>query len=411
MLLDLLQALLLLVAIAFVGRVVLALLPVGALGAHGARELPATWAASHLLGLLVLSVHVRAAWKLEPGPAWSSGWALVVPWLLVAAVRFAFLPGALVPRHEPRGERVPALALALGALSAAMVSTPWWIEQAVRREAAEVSICALRFTITEELAHSLAGMDSESGARIVGAASAIAALVFVAHALAVARRAPLARALAVAWLAWLVFLVRGLVWCDDHALLVLAFGAGAAASVEWIRRGDRRALALSALAFGAATVFTRSSWPASLACLLALGLASPRASRAAGATWCGISALFVMAHAARTAPAPTVAHGEALLLFLVPAFAFAASAYALRVLVLRRPDARERIDSTVKEARAVGGMLLLGTFAALGGTTDSWHFFAEGMPHLPAALLPFLGLVPLLVGLVGAPDECTLPPA
>ncbi|MBI5365048.1 MAG: hypothetical protein HZA53_17860 [Planctomycetes bacterium] len=418
MLLGLLQALLLLLAIAFVGRVVLALLPVGALGAHGARELPATWAVSHLLGVAAFALLASVVQAFELAPTWSSPWAFVVPWVVVGLVRVACLPGALVPRHAPRTAFVPAWVLGLALLAAVLATTPWWVAQEVTRgtETVGSSLRSGGRSFAETLALGFDVEEIHTAAVFVEAASAIALLVLVAHALAVARRSPVARALAVLWLAWLLFLVRGLIRYDEAVHSLLAFGGGTACSVAWFRRGDRRAQALAALALASGVLFEPTAWSSVLACLGVLLVASPRASLGRAALWSGAGALVVLLMAGEPyreldTPVLELPRAQILTVFLVPALALAASAYAVRVLVLRKQDPREIIDATTRESLAVGLMLVLGALAATAESDSRWMHFAEGMPHFPAALLPFLALVPLLVGLVGAPDERTLPPA
>lgn len=418
MLLGIFQALLLLLAIAFVGRVVLALLPVGALGSHGARELLATWAVSHLLGLATFTFAMRAADGLGLELAWGSARPFLLAWAVVAGARMLFLPGALVPRHPPRTERAHGVVFVVLAAAVALVGAAGCGEQ--ERIESPVSagfiVCSWEGPPPDGLP-ALLGLEQPGlGLPLLPTTSILALIVLVAHGLAVARRAPLARALVILWLAWLVFLVRGLVRAGNEAELLLAVGGGAASSVAWFRRGDRRGLAIAALALGSVAFFAPSAWGVALACLSVIVLASPRTAWRIAGTWCAVGTVLALVGACwRTEPLSTptteVPHASLLVAFLVPALALAASAHALRGLVLRKPDPRERIDGTTREAAAIGAMLLVGSLLALTLDAHAWTVFAEGMPHVPRALLPFLGLVPLLVGLVGAPDERTLPPA
>ncbi|MFO1010681.1 MAG: hypothetical protein U1F29_11520 [Planctomycetota bacterium] len=414
--LDTLQALLVLVAVAAVGRVVLALLPVGRIGGHGLGELPGTWAASHLLGMFVCGAQVLASEALR---VWNpAAWAMLAPWVLVAAARAAFLPGALVPRHAPRtavagaGVRALLVLAAVGAVAA--LGVPQGTLTAV--DTCGFASCSVDVDLTERIVRALGALNGTRGEQALHIASLLALVVFVFQGLATARRSPLARALALAWFAWLIFLARGLVGHRDATLVLLAFGAGAGASVEWFRRGDRRALAVSALAFSSAVAFAPDTWIAVSTALGVLFVGSPKASWRTAALWTGVGATIAVALSLRLGaellqPESSPPRGEMLVAFLVPALAIAASAYALRVLVLARPDPRERIAPTTRESLAVGAMLVFGSLGALGSLDSSWNLVAEGMPLLPSALLPLLPLVPLLVALVGAPDERTLPAA
>lgn len=409
---DFLQALLVLVVLAAVGRVVLALLPVGAIGGHGLGELSVTWAASHLLGMAALAFEVLVARTFGlPSGAW-----LLAPWALIALGRAAFLPGALVPRHVPRTAPRSALALGLAVAAAGLATAPWWIQRSVG-----AAYSAEGFALASNHAGLVRGLGMELGIAApsasfapVGVACVLALLVLVADALAVARRAPIARALVLAWLAWLLYLAGELVVLGDGASALLALGGGAAACVGWIRRGDRRALAIAALAFAAVVVFEPAAWRQASAALVVLVIASPRAAWKTTLAWCGAAGLVVvLAAGRRIAPALDVmaTPGTTLVAFLVPALAIAASAFAMRVIALRKPDPRERIDPTTRESTVIAAMLVLGALVALGEDGERWQRFAPGMPHVPEALLALLPLVPLLVGLVGAPDERTLPPA
>src|SRR5688572_17286887 len=91
----------------FAGRVLLSFLPPGEVGSHAWRELPATVATSLVLGCLAASL---------VGPTWALGIALGL-----ALVRWFTLPGAMVPRHRPPGERTRALDLVLA------LALPAWI--------------------------------------------------------------------------------------------------------------------------------------------------------------------------------------------------------------------------------------------------------------------------------------------
>lgn len=198
-----------LLAIAFVGRVILALLPPGLPGRHGLRELPATWAASHVLGGAALALESRLAdlVGLE-----LSRLALVAPWLLAAFARWITLPGAMVPRHEPLSEAPGMPARLLWATSGFVVL-------------------------------------AAAGSLHLGvAADGLALLACCSYALAVSRRSPTTRAIVVLALAGI--LAAAIARSEARAIpLALATGAGASFASVWMRRGDRRAAFLAVIAF------------------------------------------------------------------------------------------------------------------------------------------------------------------
>ncbi len=204
----------LLVACALVGRVLLSVLPPGLPGRHAPAELPATWAASHLLGGFALSLEASIPALVH---AQLSLPLFFAPWVLLALARWATLPGAVVPRHALPHETIGPLAFALMALAAGLV---------------------LAATIG-------AGRETSS------AADSLALLALASHGLAAARRAPITRAVAVLVLA--AAIAAAFRWSVVQSFaLPLAVGGGAALGVPWLRRADRRAGALSVLAFASA---------------------------------------------------------------------------------------------------------------------------------------------------------------
>src|SRR5262245_56765511 len=203
---DALEALLLLAEIAFVGRVVLAFLPPGLPGRHGLADLPATWAASHMIGRVAFDLQARLALPRL---------ALLAFALLLLLVRFLTLPAAMVPRHEPLA-RPPGSVARLLALAA---------------PAAVVAAAATRGV-----------------GRILPAADSIALLGCCAFALAASRRSPAGGAPAALVLASGV--ACAVAWEKPLRVeLALGVGAGAAFAAVWLRRGDRRAALLSVIAF------------------------------------------------------------------------------------------------------------------------------------------------------------------
>ncbi len=246
------QALLLLLAIALGGRVVLSLLPPGRPGYHEPRELPLTWAASHLLGLVVL--------------AGGGGVVTFAAFAAVASVRFATLPGALVPRHElasPRGgwQRARTFLLAL-------------------------------FVVAVFMRAGSAATAGDIG-RAVEVANVAALALLTAHGLDGTRRHP------VGTIAALVCLSM-----PSISLQALWFGGGAACAIRWWRLADRRAGLIAVIAFAAITAYFM--WPTShgspqrltaLALLvLILASASPSRPRIALASGSALLVLLMIAH-------------------------------------------------------------------------------------------------------------------
>jgi hypothetical protein len=206
----------LLVACALVGRVLLSVLPPGLPGRHAPTELPATWAASHLLGGFALSLEGSVLALLHAEVSLPLFFA---PWILLALARFATLPGAMVPRHPLPQEPIGPVAFALFVAAAALV------------------LGAALFD------HGQAS----------SAADALALLALASHGLATARRAPITRAVAVLVLA--AAIAASIHWSVARVFAVpLAVGGGAALGVPWLRRADRRAGALSVVAFSSAAL-------------------------------------------------------------------------------------------------------------------------------------------------------------
>lgn len=217
---DALEALARLAEIAFVGRVILSLCPPGMPGRHGPRDLFATWGACHVLGGIALAAEARAAELLGLD---LPGTSLAAPWLLAACLRWITLPGAMVPRHEPLAENPGAIARALAA--AAPLAVVLGVMRATNGDS-----------------------DRSGIVHVAIAADAIALLACVSFALAAARRAPTARAIAV--LLFGAGLGAAIAFAQVQAIpLALGMACGAAFGAVWLRRGDRRAAVLSGIAF------------------------------------------------------------------------------------------------------------------------------------------------------------------
>jgi hypothetical protein len=239
----------LLVLALVLGRILLSFLPAGEPGGHSLRKLPATAAASLVLGaglLLGLSFVSDDPWLPALGLGAAGG-----------LLRWATRPAGIVPRHElPReGGRWLSRLLYLGALVPAFLRWP-------QGETDQAELASL------EIVHRLA---------------LLVLLVGVEHGLAIARRAPLARRFLVLGLSLCLFRENGntrsiseLVERIDAA----CWSCGAAFALAWLRRADRRSGALAVACF----VIGRP-WGAfegallALAALLALVVCSARPAR------------------------------------------------------------------------------------------------------------------------------------
>lgn len=237
-------------AVALIGRLVLSFFPPGDPGGHLPRELPETAATSLVLGWLavgVAAIPLAHAWVgLADGGSSAARWLphALAAGLLVALVlvRWATLPGAMVPRHavaqETFGRARPLLAVTVLA----------WLAHALLTDA------------------------------LVGALAWLALGLLLERGLWRARRAALGRALFL-----LAFLALGLpdpgrrevFGLTDALALAVALGAGAASLVPWLRRADRRAGLLAGLFLGAPLLLARD--PLAWAGLVVyVGAAHPR---------------------------------------------------------------------------------------------------------------------------------------
>ncbi len=199
----------LLAGVPIVGRIFLAWLPPGLPGRHAPRDLPATWAASILVGL----VWFHALRELVPGAAWPYA-AFGIPALALVA-RLLTAPAGLVPRHEPVPLRSQALERAV--VVGAVIAAGAW-----------------------------SGRDVGAGVHVMLAVAGLAAAILAHEALALARVQPSIRAGAMTAVAAAIALLphrEG----GHEAYATLGACAIAAGLVGWIRRGDRRALAIAGL--------------------------------------------------------------------------------------------------------------------------------------------------------------------
>ena len=253
--------LLLLLQVLFVGRVALSLLPPGRVGSHRPEGLAATLAASLLVGRVVLVLGDLPHMLLGlPGLSASTLALLAVGAL---AVRWLTLPGAFVatppPRVDPAGPRDVALRwLAAVAIAVGLVRA----------------------------AHTYATELGTSSLPLMGSLPYLALPVLLDHALRELELPAGPRT-------WVWLLPALLVWLLPqetvlHAALpwiALDLGTGAAFLIVRRRRADRRALALSAIAFGAAACSAPAAWPLGLAGLAMIVLATPSGGRARVLPW------------------------------------------------------------------------------------------------------------------------------
>ena len=201
-------------ALLFVGRTLLSWMPAGRPGGHGLGELPRTLATSLALAFVFLAV-VRG---IQGPDATVSAWWLLL-WAAIAGLRLATLPASLVPGHPLPHE--PSPRVARWTLAAALVGLTWLTTAA---------------SIAEPVG-TLFGLETNERLLVP---HQLAVAVLLDHGLREARRAPLARALAVLFLALSIPYGMG---ASLSAALGCAFLPG------WLRRADRRACLLSALGF------------------------------------------------------------------------------------------------------------------------------------------------------------------
>lgn len=234
-----------------VGRVFLAWLPPGLPGRHAPRDLPATWAASHLVGLTwflaLREFELHAAWPYV---------AFGVPAVALIA-RLVTSPAGLVPRHDPVTSAAwPALLSALTVLvgiGAPLVARPG------------------------------------SSANPIAIANTTAALVLLLHGLQLARSPVRVRVAFCMVVAPFLVLTNDLgdVWTGE--LLVLPAAAVAAGTVGWLRRADERALALTAVGIAFLATLWSFGVPAAACVSAVVTLATARRVRVRAAVWCGLA--------------------------------------------------------------------------------------------------------------------------
>lgn len=289
-----------------VGRLALSWLPPGWPGDHGPRELGATASASLLCGLTLLALQASFLAALGLG---GRAAPLLAPWALLLLLRLATLPGAMRPRHEPPSQPADGrtrLILWVGALGLLLPLTlPLTLPFGARPLAGPLLELELGLGAGPAFAHLAALL----------ARAAVAAMV--AGGLERGRRAGAQRALVFAVLAWSP---PSLALDEPHAGAVLAglgLAAAGAGALAWLRRADRRALALAWLGLGSAALLAPSGWAPAAAGLGALwwAVAEPARRRVA----IGGGAALALGLVGRAASGPLAAPGPELLVMLAPA--------------------------------------------------------------------------------------------
>lgn len=296
-----------LLLIAAIGRVLLAWLPPGFPGESGISRrdsggLLATWAASHLLGVVAIAAFLTFQPFLTSQlgiPAALCTWSAALALLALLALSMATAPSAMIPRHGMPGIERPSTAakalriaativgaapLALCLLNEMRPLTIPTLEQGplspqfsvFRALSAEAQPSALLAIITNPL---------------TSAAAFAATLVLLSHALTAAHIGPLTRRAVVLLFA---LLPAGLasVTASAHEgfiattpILAMLLTGATALGYTSLRRADRRAATLSIIAFTALPFLAPAHLAGStagmaLAGLLSLLILTPRTGRA-----------------------------------------------------------------------------------------------------------------------------------
>lgn len=390
-----------LLVIAAVGRLALSLLPPGHVGSHRLRDLPTTWAASHMLGLATIESLSRWPAVLDFELPDILALALVAA---IALFRVATLPGAIVPAHAVPLARAGVVARGLWVGAALLLL--WQTAEALQGE-----------RTWQEFAHE----PFEATPIVVDAASLAALYLLVDHGLGVARRAPLGRALVVLLLAAVTTTNAMFAGAGELCSRALFLGAGAAFLVALQRRADRRALALGAIAFATSADWRLLSQAPTLCALVTCVLTAPPLMRRRALTWCAgaaaLLALPALIDAVRFPPTHVGSPGQAFAnlgpllgeLVRMPQGALWILALACLGLKLsgfaggeRRPVRRAgEIEPPVPELAALG-TLLVATVAGAILALVIWNA-SSGSPDPGTTRSLFLTLTPLgalVIGLV-----------
>lgn len=247
---DLLQLLSTLAWAALAGRLLLACMPADGLDR---RQLPVTWVTSLYLGWAGLTVEVDLArmMGLEARP-----WQLALPWIALGFCRLVTLPGAMSPRHPPRESTPTTLAR-----SAAIGLSTWLV---ILASSAPLPAKAWDYGYPQ----------------VPPVLHVVAIAVFALHGLRVARRNSVYRTGLVFVLVHTSAIFALALDHERYGLTAALMVAGAAFSISWLRRANKRALVLALIAFGAIPATGSPTGLAiGIAGLASLSLATPGASR------------------------------------------------------------------------------------------------------------------------------------
>lgn len=238
----------------WLGRAVLSFLPPGAVGSTDART---TWAASQIVGSSTwLALFVWTPW-FHSEHAIRAGFVLAA---VLTALRMLGLPAALVPRHEPA--------------RAAQDGWTQWFQIA--------AVMILCFVLPGPL-FGEGAVESDPRSVLVFA-DAIAALLMIEFGLDRARASAWMRHAAMLAFA-LVVVLRGVQ--DVHGLALasaMCFVSGAAFTIAWLRRADKRALFLAVISFASAAPWSPNGWTCAIAGLAWLVVGTAKPSRMLAAT-------------------------------------------------------------------------------------------------------------------------------
>jgi hypothetical protein len=253
-------AVLILAALLLAGRIVLAWLPAGRLGASELRELPATLAASFVLQCAAGYAAIVLIRTLGLPRDWLR--ALLPAICLLGIVRWLTLPATFVPtpppRVKPSSPFLSAIHAACAAALAIVLIGPFLEERSPSGSFANRLIASVPYLALPALL--------ESALRELEVRASLRVLVWLVPPL-------------------LIYLVpESLVYTHDVSRTPLLFGSGVAFAAVARLRADRRALAFSAIAFGALSTLV-AGWPLAAAGLVGLVIVAPGATLLERASW------------------------------------------------------------------------------------------------------------------------------
>ncbi len=246
------ETLLELLEITFVGRLLLSFLPPGEVGSHRLRDLPVTIATSYLLGLVAQQAIASWAGLFDAQP---NIWLVRVAWMLVLALRVLTLPGAIVPRGQVEHELGGTLTIVTWIACVVLVALGFRYEVIFEGNPNQLE---RPYYVARDIGENTLNVG--------------VLCILLDHGMRTARRAPLGRALAIA-----TALVAALTFGAADGIASVSYGmlkpiGGAVFAIAWLRRADLRALTIAAILFA-----RTGSWSAP-SCLAILTLATPRTS-------------------------------------------------------------------------------------------------------------------------------------